>query len=402
MKRKWFLTVVFVLVCMIGIFLESPCLAEPHLASYLEQVATMEAEHGIYETWSFELKKELCEAMIENYLARIDGDITESKVDDIVLQRYGIDGRFDVITFERIMTVEKGSFQRWSAEDKAWYSAMKMRLGTIGDEYIYLLPGDDAISPEKALEIAYQQAMAASSMTLEELKERYDVVWCYLVYAPDYGRKDPEYMIDFFAKGMDPARCYDISNQGIVTSTLDIPQGFRDEEAIALKEAYVQSNPEITEEMTFSAWPLTAKKYYSENIAPVVLENAVGHEEDYEPIEMLAAAQYQYGLPDEKAISQEAALEIATTAMQQTFNLTEQEMQVYSLATVFYDITDVEKPLWKFTIFFNPERIPAQPVGSTKVVHKAIVDAYTGQLILCEQYNKRDNDGSLAFAMKKF
>lgn len=402
MKCKRFLTIALIVIGIGGMFLESTCLAEPHLAAYLEQVATMEAEHGLYETWSFELKKELCEAMMENYLARIDGDITESKVDDIVLQRYGIDRRFDVITFERIMTVEMGSFQRWSAEDKAWYSAMKMRLGTIGDEYIYLLPGDDAISPEKALEIAYQQAMAASSMSLEELKEKYDVVWCYLVYAPDYGKKEPEYMIDFFAKGMDPARCYEISNQGIVTSTLDIHQGFRDEEAIALQEAYARSNPEITDEMTFSAWPLTAKKYFTDHIAPVILANAVGHEEDYEPIDMLAAAQYRYGLPDEKAISQEAALDIARAAMQQTFDLTELEMQIYSRAMVFYDITDEEKPLWKFTIFFNPEKIPSTPIGDYRIVHKAIVDAYTGQLISCEQYNKRGGDGSLAFAMKHY
>lgn len=402
MKRKWFWAIVYILVFMSSIFAESSCFAEANLAAYLEQVAAMEAEHGLYETWSFELKKELCEAMIENYLARIDGDITESKVDAIVLQRYGIDGRFDVVTFERIMTVEKGPFQRWSAEDKAWYSAMKMRLGTIGDEYIYLLPGDDAVSPEKALEIAYQQAMAASSMSLEELKEKYDVVWCYLVYAPDYGKKDPEYMIDFFAKGMDPARCYEISNQGIVTSTLDIPQGFRDEEAIALQEAYARSNPVITDEMTFSAWPLTAKKYFTDHIAPVILANAVGHEEDYEPINMLAAAQYRYGLPDKNAISQEAALDIARAAIQQTFDLTEQEMQIYSRVMVFYDITDVEKPLWKFTIYFNPEKIPATPIGDFRIVHKAIIDAYTGQLISCEQYNKRGGDGSLAFAMKHF
>ena len=404
MSRVRIIIVSLIIGCSLTFGLISPAFADNNIHRYLEDVAMLEASYGYYETWSFAEKMQLYQAMVNHSLTDQRQQITEDEIDAIVLERYGVDGRLDVVTLVNIMTVEKGAFERWSAEDKAWYSSLQLRLGTLGDEYIYLLPDEKVISPEKAVKIACQQAISEYSLTTNELTSSYDICWCYLVYAEDYETKAPDYQIDFFSKNNNPRISYRISGQGFFISDIDSePQStFRDEQAIAMEQAYIQSHPDIAENMTFSAWPLTGKQYFSDYIAPIVLANASGREDAYEPIEMLAAAQFRYGLPDEKAIAQQEALDIAKESIQQAFNLTEDETRAYSSVAVFYDITDEQNPLWKFTFYFNPEAAHEIPAIDYRLVHKAILHAYSGQIITCEQYSKKENDGSVAFAMKKY
>lgn len=86
-----------------------------------------------------------------------------------------------------------------------------------------------------------------------------------------------------------------------------------------------------------------------------------------------------YGLPDEKSISREKALEIARQAVLEKMKVKPEQLDGAWTVNCYYDVTDYEKPLWKF--YFNTTNLavyPDDPWG-----YMVYLDAYTGEIAQC-------------------
>ena len=70
----------------------------------------------------------------------------------------------------------------------------------------------------------------------------------------------------------------------------------------------------------------------------------------YVDYDIIAASSYAYGLPGDMDIPREQALELAVQAIQETYGLDEGTVTLYQWICTFFDVTNPEKPLWRFLI----------------------------------------------------
>ena len=417
-KVKKKLSVAFVLMTIL-ILLAVTSLATVALNTYFENIATLEQHNGYYEDWPLQQKIELLQFMESNQVAddieRLQALLAnpkESQIDQYIAEVYGIDGRLDVVTLARIITVEKGWIGTWSPEDKAWYSQMLIQNGLIGsDSYVYLLPSEDDIPVETAIAVA-KQAITKQYQLVESDWDGYIPLWSFQVNYQDYNIKSPYYSIEFTPSSDDQVTYWvmigcdgTVMPENEFNTTEEEPnETFNDQEAVQLFNDYMQAHPEIPSDASFGGWTLEGKQYFSEIIRPVVLENHQDHaNQTYTQVHLLAAAQYVYGVPDDTVVPQEKAIEIAKTVILNDYDVPKEWLGYYDGICLFYDITNPEQPLWKITM---------TAIGNYKTIHGTIpnpytiykveIDAKTGTVILRTSFDPRNNDGTMAFASKFF
>lgn len=141
----------------------------------------------------------------------------------------------------------------------------------------------------------------------------------------------------------------------------------------------------------FYNWPLEEKAAYSRKNKPLIdqflLENpeyAEMLQKRYDAGESGFPVYYEttrhvYGLPDEKAISQDAAQAIGYQAILDQFGLDGDVLASARVVNVYYDVTDPQKPLWKF--FYNTmtdETGPEEAWG-----YFVSINAYTEEIESC-------------------
>ena len=414
-KVKKKVSVAFVLMIIL-ILAAVTALAAVTLNTYFESIAKLQQQNGYYEDWPLQQKIELLQFMESNQVAddieqlqALLANPKESQIDQYIAEVYGIDGRLDIVTLARIVTVEKGWIGTWSPEDKAWYSQMLIENGLIGsDSYVYLLPSAEDVSPEEAISIAQNTISLQYGLTDEDWSS-YTASWSYQVHVQDYGVKQPYYEIQFSPLSDNQVyyACM-IANNGTVMpenefNTLDEPtEDFDDQEAAQLFEEYMQAHPEIPSNASFGGWTLEGKQYFSEIIRPVVLQNYTEHaNQTYTRVHLLAASQYMYKLPDDSAISQEKAIEIVKTALLNTFCVPQEWLAYYDGICMFYDITNPEQPLWKITVtaIGNYQTIHGI-ISNPYTIYKVEMDAYTGLIIRTNCFDPRENDGTLEFELQ--
>lgn len=178
-KKKLSLALVLALAI---ILLSASALAVTLWKQYYEKMAQTEGEVGYFDTWSGERRAEFVLAMqeegvefdkqqIDRLTDRNTGDADKAKIAaDLILQEYpGM--REDTITAISILEAEKGPLPTWSAEDKAAYTQMLVKTGTLGDdEEMYWLPGKDDIPEEKAVAIAQEAILQKFGAAEKDLK----------------------------------------------------------------------------------------------------------------------------------------------------------------------------------------------------------------------------------------
>jgi len=123
-----------------------------------------------------------------------------------------------------------------------------------------------------------------------------------------------------------------------------------------LMDAFLQENPDYAE--------LLQKRYEEEQADGPGYYNTTRH---------------AYGLPDEKSISREKAQEMARNAVLEKLEAEEKYLDGAGKINVYYDVTDPEKPLWKF--FFNTINLAVYPEDAWG--YMVYLDAYTGEIEKC-------------------
>ena len=99
---------------------------------------------------------------------------------------------------------------------------------------------------------------------------------------------------------------------------------------------------------------------------------------------------FTYGIPDESAITQEEAMELAENVLIEVHGRKPEEIRFFTYKhDVYYDITNPEEPLWKF-FFWMPNEYVADKAYGREVYnyygdtrqpnYKVELNAYTGEL----------------------
>ena len=213
---------------------------------FFADVARIQLEGGYYDGWTLEEKEQVVRLMKEYAviadmeawdaaLAEADADGREAALDELFAARYGVDGRTDVIGVDSILIAEKGPFEAWSMEDKAWYSALMEEIGLLGrDQEVYLLPGEDAISAQEAERIAREAVISAYSLAPDALDGFTALVDC-REYLFEVGVLPPYYLVEL-RSGESELYWVGVSQEGRVLTSEDGYDGVRSPGEIVMEQ----------------------------------------------------------------------------------------------------------------------------------------------------------------------
>lgn len=133
------------------------------LSNYFDSFASLEDSYGEYEQWPNSAKIRLVQVMVESELPlnltlveRMESISDEKEAariaDTIITEYFGGDMKMDTYN---VMLHELGAFDRWSVEDKAYYSSLLVEYGKHKDDWpMYLLPEEGAPSESEVIQAA--------------------------------------------------------------------------------------------------------------------------------------------------------------------------------------------------------------------------------------------------------
>ena len=385
---------------------------------YFEDVAQIQFTTGYYDDWGWEEKQTMVEILKKYDLINADeaDDMkTEEAVDAYMIERYGIDGRSDVIGLWSILETELGPINTWSLEQKAWCTEMQIEIGLLtenNDDYICELPEKDDIEPDEAIAIAKAAIIEAYELEAGAL-DAHQVDIAFETHASDWARENLHYNINFWGDGVEYYTCSVTRDGRIMDSTMDetclspaeqVQEKLQfanenDLEAITMFQNYAAEH--IRDGIyNFDFWPLEDKKAVTDMLRPVILEN-MAENPDYADQTRIFWATHFYGLPDEKAILQEKAIEIGKTQLTTTFGLNNEQAALLGKVGLFYDVTDPENPLWKVTLRLNDGTgEAAMAIGlSISGTYRVFINAYTGEILETHYFTKIDYNNPDDIAM---
>lgn len=392
-KKKISVGLVLALAMML---LSAVALAYTLSRQYFEDVAQLQFDSGYYDDWGWEEKQAMVEILQKHGLIS-DGEAAsmkkEADVDAYMIERYGIDGRSDVIGLWGILETELGPISTWSLEQKAWYTDMQIEIGLLtkdNDDFICALPEKDDTQPDEAVAIAKAAIMEAYGLE-ENALDGHQVDIAFETHASDWERENLHYNINFWGDGLKYYTCSVTRDGKIMDSLMDedylspaeqvqMEQQFANEndlEATALFQQY--ANEHIPAELySFEFWPLEDKKAVTDMLRPVILEN-MAENPNYADFTRIFWATHFYGLPDEKAITQEKAIDLAKAQLTSAFGLTEEQAAAVDSVGLFYEVTDPEHPLWKVTLRVGEQRDAAIALDMKLFYrYRIVIDAYAG------------------------
>lgn len=200
MKKRICLTLV---LCMALLCLAAASLAEGGAQPFLTDVARLTKQSGDYDAWTPDEKRALLQSMSVNGLmdaqtAQALSAGPEADVDAFFLKRYAPPEASSAISLYRIAWVELGNYTYWPNETWVWFTDMMFDAGLWtekNDVDVYETPGEDAIPPERAIELAKRQLLRGGA-TAEEV-EQAQIIWQYMTHASDVERKELKYLITF-------------------------------------------------------------------------------------------------------------------------------------------------------------------------------------------------------------
>ena len=337
--------------------------------NYYDKMAHNEGQIGYFDSWNGDKRAEFVLAMQEegiefdkasiNKLASKDtSDADKAKIaTDLILNRYpGM--REDTITTLSIMEAEKGPMHTWSLADKAMYTQLLVKSGTLrADEEMFWTPGKDDIPQEKALSIAQEAVMEKFGETEESLKK-------YQVFAELRSRADQRDERKWLVYYVDPQQ------EG--TPQYDV---WMDGKTGELEEVW--SPAQKVEEAKKNAPPAHISQMWDEAIVafreaePYTTDSLMGLRAQwadkfaemkqhtthwggmYNTIKNLMEQDIR--LPEDGAISSEQAWEKAETAVLALPGWTREKLDMFGrLAEVYYFSRELDKPVYH--LFYTQKR----------------------------------------------
>ena len=413
-KISFALVIVLVLILAAGV-----AIALTSWQNTAREIAANEKENGYFESWPVEKKKALAAAVIEQgYMGKtpeaeklLAGGLTNEetqKISEDILSAF-TGQAVSEISFMEIMQAAWGPFEQWTHEEQAWYSQLMADMGIQGqDRTVYVVP-EGPVDEQKAISIARRE-IAKGYGVGEEALDGYAVTTSFQV---------PEFVKDKQAWWYVELRATDAmllkdrlfssfwvfihpDTGGLYESVESLLENRRAYEA----DAEYRLNDPMTVKMrefgqTYGARTqgitLEAKALWTQMFSQDVLTRHA-KEPDFFNIMDVAFSSFTYALPDEKAIPEEKALELAQQALVSPLGRKEEEIPFFSRKPdVFYDITNPDKPLWKFFFHMpiprNDDEAMAYYGEDVRLPnYKVELNACTGELVNAFPVDLKDVD----------
>lgn len=405
--------------------------------SYVPQVKQMEHERGAYAGWPVEDKMELMHVLVDN------GNIAESEdtrrlfdettpeeeahaiADKLLMELTQVEDASE-INMELITYSIMGFYESWTPEQRVWWQQITnmYRSPEMIESDTFVVPTAEDISEEEAIEIARSAIVDAYGLSDDYFDHNSHAVADLYVteQRPDYRRWS--IILQVYREGSDSyveksfSAVVDNTGKIIADPDIDMPNvvdaasSYR--EIMSLhdrmdKDPVFMTVRAFDEEYnpiySFGTISLEAKAYFSEHIRPLILkaveENPDSELNDYLPV---AQTQYVYGLPGADCITEEAAQALAREAILAQRPIAAEMLERYTVQTVFFDITNPDKPLWKF--YFEPDALNLYEMEGKGLLkasdweagYKVELDARDGTIArLWVQKKLRDPDDAMMY-----
>lgn len=227
-------------------------------------VASIQLQSGYYDGWTLEEKEEVIRLMREygivsdmtdwdTALAEKDEARREAALDALFAERYGINGRTDVIGLTSILSAELGDMETWDMERKAWYTQLLLDAGLLyGDDDASFMPGEDAIPVEEAIAAAKEAVIAAYGLESGALDSYSAVTDCH-VHVSQMNTKPPYYEIWLRGEKGEESYIVGVSQEGRILSSADGYLGVSSPEECAAQKRASEEAEKISEEERLAA-----------------------------------------------------------------------------------------------------------------------------------------------------
>lgn len=189
--------------------LAATALAIAALSGFFTEATALPLNSSYMENWSLGEKEAVAALLVqydlpedraawEDALQESSARRREAALDALFIEHYAVtSGGRRNISLHSIMQQELGELDpEWSLEQKAAYSALESEFELGGaDEDVNLLPGEDDIPREEAVQIAKDAIQAAFSFTDEQMENA--ALWelSFLVHRSELGVKPPYYFV---------------------------------------------------------------------------------------------------------------------------------------------------------------------------------------------------------------
>lgn len=390
-------------------------------------VETEQAEGDTFGYWPVEKKISLIKALADlGYIEEtsevkqlIANALPEEKADLIANEAVA---RFtgkeaSEISFLVIMQAAWGPFGDWTKEEQAWYSKLMVEMGIQQADHTLYVEPEGSVDEAQAVLIA-RKAIAKGYGVEESVLDNYTAKTTFEV--PEFaepGNDQPYWHVDYRAPEDMPKdeRLFRLFSLFIHPETGELYESVESmlERMRTMRPAtnIYQAMDAYSEKANLKAfwdWPLELKADYSKEINPMVksiLDSGDLSDLMFDgrvPNSVIAQSTFIYGLPGDKDISQNRAFELAARAIRETYGLDEETLALYKLVSTFFDITNPEKPLWKF--LFRPETWTDFEGGLDNpqyhLRYKVEIDARTGDIAKLEEFKFQELGQDLEYDLK--
>ena len=418
-KVKKKLSMAFIMA-MVLVTIAVTALAVVTIRELGKQVALNQKEKGYFGNWSPEQKTKLIRELVElKYLEATEDvntllteEVNEAETGalaDKVMSTYtGQEAKF--LEFLGIMQTAMGPFDQWSYEEKAWYSQLMRDVGLEGEDVTFFVEPTGKISKEQAVAIARREVAAGYGVPESQL-DRYEVKTNFQI--PEANEPDDRqayWYVGFTAPDDMPENerlfivfpVYVHPETGELLWSVESMRNMGSQYSRPDNELYrligsIEAEAEKSGHYSFRVWPIELKARWTKEVTPLVKQLVASDDlssitiDGRPDTEVLAQSHYLYGLPGDSDISQAEAYTNAKAALQKAYGIQNEEFALYRDEIVFFDITDPEKPLWRF--LFNagsvnwPELKDSIRPEIKETNYRVAINARSGAVEYMEKFN---------------
>ena len=418
-KRK--LSVAMILTIVIITITATAVAATLIWNKYVIDVKKREQSQGEYAQWEIQSKQDLIKSLIDmGYIQESDEtrklfDNTTSKdeqnriADQLVMlltkQTDVKEINADIITYSIF-----GPESTWTSEQRKWWQQVtNMFRNTESDIDSFVLPDKGDLPESQAIAIAKAAILKAYCLPSDTLDQARPVANLYVTkQRPDYRRWDIQFQIykqgttDYVERVF--TAVVDMSGNVIEDPDLNVPnlesmaENYKKE---LLRKEQLDQSPIIqiyqkyvkeSGMTTIREWTIETKAAYSKEIRNLVVSAMkdgsfkVYNDKEAGPTErtIIASTVFEYGLPDKQSIQMKAALDLAKKIVQEMLGFTDKEITDNLVIYPYFDITDANKPLWRFV--FYPSALGQ---GVSEKIVRIEIDAYYSKEVSVECFDRR-------------
>lgn len=424
-KKKLSLALI---VAVVLIMAAVTALAVVTIREVARHIAQTQMEEGYFADWPVQQKIRLVRSLSDlGYIEETQavkrltsGGMPEAQAGDTaddIVSAYTGKGP-EEINFLTIMQVPMGPVDTWTHEEKAWYSQLMAEVGEVTDGRTFYVEPSGAIDEVAAIAIARRE-VAEGYQVPESALDAYRLqVDFEIPEANEPGDKQAWWHVRFEAPGgmAEDERLFITFPLYIHPETGALMRTVEEMKAPLLHQRPANSLYQAIDAFfeapnwSFRTWPIELKARYSQEIRPRVQEILKSGDlgdlmnAGQPDIQLIAQSSFIYGLPGEEDISQAEAFALAKAALAERFGIDPAVFEMYSEEIAFFDVTDQQRPLWKF--LFNAGALQWESLEGgldnplNDFCYKAELDARTGKVVKLEEFLFKYPGRDLAYDLK--